>query len=130
MSQRKANPVLYSLPRLGTSIFIGIADFALLFLYRDAYALPAIFVGFGLAGGKISIAFFQFFFGWISDHTYTRWGRRKPYIFILAPILAVSFILLLLPGLILGSDASELQLFYWFLILNIIFNASYGITTP
>lgn len=129
-NKKQANPTLYALPRLGTSIFMGIADFSLLFLYASAYGLHPLLVGVALWSGKIAIAFFQFLFGWISDHTHTKWGRRKPYIFILAPILSISFIFLLLPGLILGASATKMDLFVWFLVFNIIFNASYGITTP
>ena len=94
---RKANPFLYALPRLGTSIFIGIADFALLFLYTDVYGQDMsgfwpILVGWVMGLGKVSIAFFQFFFGWVSDHTHTKFGRRKPYLFLLSPVLSISFI--------------------------------------
>ncbi|MCP4760496.1 MAG: MFS transporter [archaeon] len=129
-NNKKANATLYSLPRLGTSIFMGLADTALLFLYHSVYGLEGFQTGIGLFFGKISIAFFQFFFGWLSDHTNTKFGRRKPYVFILAPILTISFILLLLPGLVFGSTPGDDQLLVWFIIFNIIFQGAYSITTP
>ncbi len=79
--------------------------------------------------GYISIAASQFLLGWISDQKYTKWGRRKPYVIILTPLLAISFILLLLPGLFL-KNPNATTLFFWLLIWDVIFEASYGVTTP
>jgi Na+/melibiose symporter-like transporter len=36
-------------------------------------------------------------FGWLSDSTNTRWGRRKPYIAVGAPLNAILYILLFAP---------------------------------
>ncbi|MHA1734378.1 MAG: MFS transporter [Promethearchaeota archaeon] len=129
----KSPPVLlYALPRLGTSMLIGVIDFALLFLYSSAYELRGIYVGVSLFLGKVSIAFFQFFFGWVSDHTpfSKRFGRRKQYLFAFAPLLTITFILLMLPGLFLGASPPELQLFAWFACFNMVFQGLYGVTSP
>ncbi|XEO75664.1 hypothetical protein WKT22_00683 [Candidatus Lokiarchaeum ossiferum] len=121
--------LLYSSPRFGISIFMGLIDMALLFLYYDVYNLDPELVGTGLMLGKFSIAIFQFFMGWLSDHTRTRLGRRKPYIIILTPILAASFILLLIPGIFLGSTPSEHNLFIWFCVFNCLAQGAYSVTT-
>ncbi|MHA1821971.1 MAG: MFS transporter [Promethearchaeota archaeon] len=128
--ESKSKAMLFALPRFGTSIFIGIADFSLLFLYGTAYQLDGLLVGLSLMFGKLSIALSQFLFGWISDHTYTKLGRRKPYILIMTPILTFSFILLILPGMFIGPGASQYSLFIWFAVWNSIFQASYAVTTP
>jgi len=121
--------ILFSAPRLGTSIVLGIEGWALLTLYTSGYGLHPFSAGFSIAMGFLTIAITQFLFGWLSDAKYTKWGRRKPYIIIFAPLLGVSIIFLLLPGLIIDlSDQGAL--FRWMLIWEIIFRASYAVTTP
>jgi len=121
--------LLFGMPKVGTAIVMGLADFALFTLYVVGYQVDPFLVGIALSLGKLTIAASQFFFGWISDAKYTRWGRRKPYLIILSPILALSFILLLLPGLII--DLSDIPaVLIWLLVWYQIFNFSYGVTTP
>ncbi|MFW9938630.1 MAG: MFS transporter [Candidatus Thorarchaeota archaeon] len=116
------------MPRYGNAVIMGFADVALFTLYTLAYQLPTLSVGFALAMGKLTIAASQFFFGWISDAKYTRWGRRKPYMVIMAPILGISFILLLMPSLII--DLSDLTaVFIWLIVIYQIFNITYSVTT-
>ncbi len=120
--------LLFALPKYGTSIIMGFADMALATLYILAYQVSPFLVGFALGMGKLTIAASQFFFGWISDAKYTRWGRRKPYMVIMTPILGLSFILLLLPSLVI--DLTDLNaLFIWLLVIYQVFNLAYGVTT-
>ncbi len=121
--------VMFGLPKLGTSIIMGFADFALATLYILGYQITPFLVGVALALGKLTIASSQFFFGWISDAKYTRLGRRKPYLIIMSPVLGLSFILLLLPSLIL--DLNDLNIiFIWLVVWYQIFNICYGVTSP
>jgi GPH family glycoside/pentoside/hexuronide:cation symporter len=121
--------IVFSAPRLGTSIVLGIEGWALLTLYTSGYGLHPFSAGFSIAMGYITIAISQFLFGWLSDAKYTKWGRRKPYIIIFAPLLGVSIIFLLLPGVFIDlSDQGAL--FRWMLIWEIVFRASYAVTTP
>ncbi|MFX0047654.1 MAG: MFS transporter [Candidatus Hermodarchaeota archaeon] len=124
---RKLN---YSVPRFSSSIVLGIESFALFALYYLGFGVPSFLVGFAQAMGFLSVAAGQFLFGWISDAKYTKWGRRKPYILILAPILGISFIFLLVPGLFLPDLNDKNALFIWLLIWDIVFRASYSVTTP
>ncbi|MBY8978936.1 MAG: MFS transporter [Candidatus Lokiarchaeota archaeon] len=126
---KNSKVLLFGVPKLGTSILIGLVDFALLALYTIGYQLTPLLAGIALGIGKLTIAASQFFFGWISDAKYTRWGRRKPYLVVLSLFLSSSFLLLLLPSLFIDiNDASSV--FIWFLVWNIMFNISYGVTTP
>ncbi|MFX1325111.1 MAG: MFS transporter [Promethearchaeota archaeon] len=133
--------ILFSSPRLGTSIVLGIEGWALFTLYTSGYRLHPFLAGFSIAMGYLTIAFSQFLLGWISDAKYTRWGRRKPYIIIFAPILGISIIFLLLPRLIIDLDDTSTfsfmgltfqnkPLFLWMLLWEILFRASYAVTTP
>ena len=101
----------------------------MLTLYTSGYRLKPFLAGFSISMGYLTIALVQFLLGWLSDAKYTKWGRRKPYIIIISPILAVSSIFLLLPGLVIDLS-NEKTLFLWMLIWEIIFRASYAVTTP
>ncbi|TFG06458.1 MAG: MFS transporter [Promethearchaeota archaeon] len=126
----KSKFLIFALPRFGTSIVLGIEGWALFTLYTVAYGLNSFLVGFALAMGYLSIAASQFLLGWVSDAKYTRWGRRKPFIIIISPILGISFIFVLLPALFLPNLNDKVSLFYWLLTWECIFRISYGVTTP
>ncbi len=134
LPERKETPlskkILFASPRLGSSLVLGVEGFALFTLYYVAYGLNPILVGFAQAMGYLSIAAAQFLLGWVSDAKYTKWGRRKPFLIVFAPLLGISFIFLLLPGLVLPDLNNKTLLFQWLLIWDIIFRASYAITTP
>jgi GPH family glycoside/pentoside/hexuronide:cation symporter len=59
--------------------------------------IPLAAIGIILAGGRLLDAVTDILVGYSSDRTRSRWGRRKPYIFISTPILFLSFILIWLP---------------------------------
>jgi glycoside/pentoside/hexuronide:cation symporter, GPH family len=54
-------------------------------------------IGIILAGGRILDAVTDPLIGYLSDHSKSRWGRRKPFIFVSMPILLVSFVLVWSP---------------------------------
>jgi GPH family glycoside/pentoside/hexuronide:cation symporter len=59
--------------------------------------VPLAAIGIILAGGRILDAVTDTLIGYLSDRTRSRWGRRKPYIFISHPILFLTFLLVWLP---------------------------------
>ena len=118
----------FTIPRIASSLLLGTVGFALFFLYTLAYNVSEALVGIGIGVGYISIAAGQFILGWISDGKYTKWGRRKPYVFILAPVNAISFVFVLLPYLVLNNP-SETTLFIWLITFDGIFQFSYAYTT-
>lgn len=121
--------LFYASPRLGISIFIGVIDYGLFFLYSEVYELNPLLTGIATMAGKFAIAISQFLFGWLSDHTNTALGRRKPYLLTMTPLLAISYFLLLLPGTILGANPSESTLFWWFFGFNCLAQFLYAVTT-
>jgi len=128
---RNASKLMYifAIPRLGCNLLLGIVTVATFNLYTYGYELGEFWVGTALALGYFSIALSQFFFGWISDKWYTRWGRRKPWILILAPISVISFIALLVPGLFLTNPSKSLLL-VWLIVWDVLFEMAYAVTTP
>ena len=73
----------------------------------------------GLLGGlpRIFDAITDPIMGFISDNTNTRWGRRRPYIFIGAILSGIFFIMLWQ----LDENASQMYNFWYFLIMSMVF---------
>lgn len=79
--------------------------------------VPIGLLGILMGVGRFIEAFDDPFIGHLSDRTKSRWGRRFPYIFFGAPLLAVSFFLLWTP--INGSITTNA--IYFFLALQFFF---------
>ena len=81
--------------------------------------VPLAAIGIILAGGRILDAVSDVLIGYLSDRTRSRWGRRKPYIFISTPILFLAFILIWLPPVTGNSPVNAISLavvlffYYW-----------------
>jgi GPH family glycoside/pentoside/hexuronide:cation symporter len=114
---------LYSSVNLGVGGIEYIAAVFLLKYYTDYTGLDAGLAGIALLLGKIFDAVSDPLMGYVSDHTKTRWGRRRPWFLVGVIPLALSFI-----GMFSASPSwSETQLFLWLLVMNILFWA--GTTT-
>jgi GPH family glycoside/pentoside/hexuronide:cation symporter len=125
--------VSYGIGRLGSSITIDLADLFTGYVYFAFFGLEEDpFLAFlGVAIGKIVIAFSQYFSGYISDRTQTRWGRRRPFVIIGAPLLAIAFFLLYSPHLFLAGTQDPMIIFGYLLVFNALYQAVYGfLTTP
>jgi len=120
--------LLFGAPRFGTNILLTIVDFALLTLYSIGFDLPVWQTFLATSLGKLSIAASQFLFGWISDTKYTKWGRRKPYLIAISPLIGISFVFLLIPNKFIAISNTT-TLFIWLLIWDVLFQVSFGVTT-
>ncbi len=83
----------------------------------------------GLLGAlpRLTDAFTDPLMGYISDHTESRWGRRRPYIFVGAIAAGLLFIVLWQ----LPRGMSETFYFVYFLAVSILFYAAYTVfATP
>jgi len=83
----------------------------------------------GLLGAvpRLMDAFTDPIMGYISDNTESRWGRRRPYIFVGAVTVAIIFALLWQ----LPPDRSESFYFWYFLIGSLLFYLAYTVfATP
>ncbi len=121
---------LFALPRLGSSLVLGVEGTALFTLYFSVFGLDPRLTSVALALGYLSIAGAQFGLGWVSDKTWIgKLGRRKPYLFIFGPLLGVSFIFLILPSMFIDVS-NQGMLFSWLLVWEVMFRVCYAVTTP
>ncbi|MHA1292731.1 MAG: MFS transporter [Promethearchaeota archaeon] len=128
--------VFFGMPRIAASIVLTVIDFAIIFLYIEGYGkdfkIFPLLAGIATMCGKFAIAISQFLMGYLSDTTKSqKFGKRKPFMIISAPILAFSFTFLLLPTIFLGKNPDIVVLFLWLLIFDVLFQFFYGsLTTP
>ncbi|MCS6243865.1 MAG: MFS transporter [Opitutus sp.] len=61
--------------------------------------------------------------GWISDNTRSRWGRRKPYIFVGAILTGLAFPVMWQ----VGRDWSETALIYWLIGTGLLFYTCFAV---
>lgn len=86
--------IFYLFGDIGISMCLSAVAFFILFFYADVARVSPGLVGTALLLGKLWDAVNDPLFGWISDRTKSRYGRRKPYLFFGAIPLAIAFALL------------------------------------
>jgi GPH family glycoside/pentoside/hexuronide:cation symporter len=107
-----------------SSIFFTITSFWLMNFLTDEVRLSAALAGTALLVGKIWDAVIDPFIGHFSDHTRSRWGRRRPYILFFAIPFGLAFVLMFRnPGI-----AAQAGKFWWTLLTYIFFCTVYSLT--
>ena len=125
--------VLYNLAGFSLNIYETIIAAWVMFFYMppeesiQVRYIPMALLGLILAGGRILDAVTDPLVGYLSDNTVSRWGRRKPYIFIAAPLLFMAFVLIWLPPL---SRTSWLNGLYLAVVLFVYYWAYTGVLIP
>ncbi len=93
-------------------------------------------VGFGMSPYKAGIlaaiprfmdAILDPIMGYISDHTRSKWGRRRPYIFGGAIVVGISFILMWQLKIPVDGNNYETYNFIYFLLMSVIFYLGYTV---
>jgi len=88
----------------------------------NSFANPVFNVFLGLTPTQVSLslgasrfidAFTDPLFGWISDNTRTRWGRRRPFILIGSVLAGVG-----LPCLFMASQSWSTSTIFWFMLIS------------
>ncbi|MBN2229215.1 MAG: MFS transporter [Candidatus Thorarchaeota archaeon] len=123
--------IYFGMARLGPSIMLDMLDLASALFYFSIQSLPALYTGSAIALSYLSIMASELTFGNLSDRTKTkRWGRRKPFIMIGAPLMALSFLLVFSPHWFL-VEGNVIGLFFYATITMSLFKVFYGMTmTP
>jgi glycoside/pentoside/hexuronide:cation symporter, GPH family len=107
-----------------SSIFFTITSFWLMNFLTDEVRLSAALAGTALLVGKIWDAVIDPFIGHFSDHTRSRWGRRRPYILFFTIPFGIAFVLMFRnPGI-----AAQAGKFWWALLTYVFFCTVYSFT--
>ena len=127
---RTAEPLTLRIKLLyGAPSFAGAAMIIPIFIhmpkfYADVVLVPLGYLAMAIAIARSLDALSDPLMGWISDHTHTRLGRRRPYMLIGAPLCGVAFFCLLNPPHSLTGGRAAI----WFgvtFILYFIFHTVY-----
>jgi glycoside/pentoside/hexuronide:cation symporter, GPH family len=129
---------------IGTKLGFGVCDlggnlfFTALGFYAAIYLTDTVGIAAGVAGsilllGKIVDAFWDPILGYLSDTTATRWGRRRPYIFLGSIPLALAMWWFWTNPRIADQTQAAIWGFVAFVLLNVTYsvvNIPYSSLTP
>ncbi|HEX2979324.1 MAG TPA: MFS transporter [Anaerolineaceae bacterium] len=107
-----------------SSIFFTLTSFWLMNFLTDEVRLSAGIAGTALLIGKIWDAVIDPLIGSISDHTRSRWGRRRPYLLFFAIPFGAAFVLMFRTPGIDGQTGK----FIWALLTYVFFCTVYSFT--
>jgi GPH family glycoside/pentoside/hexuronide:cation symporter len=133
MSQARIKSFNYAVGMFGTSIPINmLKSFAFIF-YVDTMGMTTVQFSLMLLIYTFIDAVDNLVYGYLSDRTRTRWGRRRPWLVIGTPLLVLGFIAFYSPPTFLSGDSLVVycMLFYIFTgTLDSVINANYGALFP
>ncbi|MBN1472710.1 MAG: MFS transporter [Syntrophaceae bacterium] len=89
--------LIYTIPAFASSLLMAPFLIELKIFYTDTVLVPAGLLAIIMAITRAWDALNDPVMGWISDHTRTRWGRRRPWIAIGLPFSALFYWLLFVP---------------------------------
>jgi GPH family glycoside/pentoside/hexuronide:cation symporter len=115
--------VIWGIAAFGTSIISGIYGAMLPIFYQDYLGLAARWIGIASIIYAIWNANNDPLFGYITDATRSRHGRRIPYMRFTAPFLALTFVLVWLAP----PKAGQETLFIWMLVSMLLYDTCYTI---
>ena len=113
----------WGIAALGTSLISGVFGALLPIFYQDYLGMSARWIALASAIYAIWNALNDPIFGYLSDSTRSKHGRRIPYMRYTAPFLAMSFILVWLAP----QKAGDFSLFLWMLVSMILYDGCYTI---
>ncbi len=115
--------VVWGVAALGTSIISGIYGALLPIFYQDYLGLTARWITLASLIYAIWNAINDPLFGYVTDATRSRHGRRIPYMRYTAPFLALTFVLVWLAP----PKADQNTLFIWMLVSMLLYDTCYTI---
>lgn len=116
--------LLYGVGDVGNAVVNSAVQFFLLLFYTDAALIPAALATNALLVGKIWDIVNDPLFGWLSDRTTSRFGKRRVYMIFGALPLAISIALLWF----VPHGLSEVGLFAWIAGTFIFFDTAWTLT--
>ena len=115
--------ISWGIAALGTSLISGIYGGLLTIFYQDYLGLSAKWIGIAATVYAIWNALNDPIFGYITDGTRSKHGRRIPYMRFTAPFLALTFILVWFAP----PQAGQQALFWWMLVTMLLYDTCYTI---
>lgn len=114
---------VWGIASLGTSLISGVFGALLPIFYQDYLGLSARWIAVASIIYAIWNAFNDPLFGYITDNTRSKMGRRIPYMRFTAPFLALTFILVWFAP----AQAGQTAIFWWMLISMLLYDTCYTI---
>lgn len=130
---RPIHPWRYAMGFFGMSLPINLVNAQLAFFYVDTLGIGAATYASVMVAYFVIDLFDNPFYGWLSDRTRSRWGRRRPWIMVGAPLLGVSLMFLFNPPAVLGSGGLIVWLAIWAILtqtFDSLVSANYGAVLP
>jgi GPH family glycoside/pentoside/hexuronide:cation symporter len=120
--------VAYGMGRFGSSFLLTLTGLTSFLIYGTIFELNWLLDGIAIAASYVVIGLTHWLSGYASDRTETRWGRRKPYVAIGAPGLAITGVLIFVPNwfIDIGDPTQELAIFWYYLIFLCLFRFFYA----
>ena len=115
--------LVWGIAALGTSVISGVFGALLPIFYQDYLGLTARWIGVASLVYAIWNAINDPLFGYITDNTRSKLGRRIPYMRFTAPFLALTFILVWFAPVQAGQTA----IFWWMLVSMLLYDTCYTI---
>ncbi len=115
--------VVWGVAALGTSTISGTFGALQPIFYQDYLGLEARWIGIAATIYAIWNAVNDPLFGYLTDSTRSKRGRRIPYMRFTAPFLALTFILVWFAP----PQASQQALFWWMLVSMLLYDTAYTI---
>lgn len=113
--------ITWGIAALGTSLISGVFGALLPIFYQDYLGLSAKWISIASLIYAIWNALNDPLFGYISDSTRSKRGRRIPYMRYTAPFLAATFVLVWLAP----RHAGDFSLFLWMLVSMVLYDGCY-----
>ena len=113
----------YGLASLGSATISSIYVALLPIFYQDYLGLSARWIGIASVAYAVWNAVNDPIFGFITDNTRSKLGRRIPYMRFTAPFLGLTFILVWFAP----QGAGEIRLFWWMLVTMLLYDTAYTI---
>jgi GPH family glycoside/pentoside/hexuronide:cation symporter len=115
--------VIWGIASLGTATIAGTFGALQPIFYQDYLGLEARWIGIAAVIYAVWNAINDPLFGYITDNTRSKRGRRIPYMRFTAPFLALTFILVWFAP----PQAGQQALFWWMLVTMLLYDTAYTI---